>query len=477
MMANFVPFQTQITSIMGVFVDAAVTQICELVDEGYAVLRLEISRSQKENEELKEKLLRMEMGNMLGLGNITPAVHERTPFYATSDEDGRSERRSSLEPEFDILCDRVEPQSPCGDDPGQANSDKSKEKFPFLIKKEILEDDFDVTWSHKEQDINRESSCADDEGNMDIIGLNETNCASKECGLVVKADPEDQSPVQTIQKMEDPSAEQRDTEFQTSLNNKSLFPSAGTDSDDPSCSNAADIGPSFFSSSPRTQMSMDEKSTGEQLFPVKFHSVKPEVVTLDSEAHHENSQSNRNALLHQMQRGLSGHDGFGNLSGRHFSSIRKSQRENRAGRRLPIAPRIMPATGHQIHSGGNQEKQFICGFCGKSFTGQRYLQAHQRVHTGEKPYSCSHCGKRFGQASYLRKHQTIHTGVKPYGCPLCGKRFADSSNLIRHKGVHTGERPFICIHCGLRFAVKHNLRIHLQKNHPHSSGSQIGDVF
>lgn len=83
-MANFLPFHTQVTSIMGVFVDAAVAQICELVDEGYAVLRLEISRSQKENEELKEKLVRMEMGNMLGLGNVAPAVHERTPFYAIS---------------------------------------------------------------------------------------------------------------------------------------------------------------------------------------------------------------------------------------------------------------------------------------------------------------------------------------------------------------------------------------------------------
>ncbi|RXN34780.1 zinc finger 2-like protein [Labeo rohita] len=35
---------------------AAVAEICELVDDGYAVLHIEISRHQKENEELRRKL-------------------------------------------------------------------------------------------------------------------------------------------------------------------------------------------------------------------------------------------------------------------------------------------------------------------------------------------------------------------------------------------------------------------------------------
>lgn len=315
-------------------------------------------------------------------------------------------------------------------------------------------------------------SCADEEENIDKMGLNRTNHVSKECTLVIKADPEEQ----TLEQMENMSVEQKNTGFASQMNN-SLFPSTETDSEDPACSNAADIIPSYFSGSPGTQMSLDETSTNRgQLSNVKFHMVKPKVVMLDSEAHNDQYKSNRNTLQFQMQKGTSGPGGCGNLSERHFLSRRKSQRDLRARFKLPTAQRIIPNTEHEIHEGGSQEKQFICGFCGKSFTGQRYLQAHQRVHTGEKPYSCSHCGKRFGQASYLRKHQTIHTGVKPYGCPLCGKRFADSSNLIRHKGVHTGERPFICIHCGLRFAVKHNLRIHLQKNHPHSSGTRIGDI-
>lgn len=35
---------------------AAVAEICELVDDSYAVLRLEITRSHKENEALRRKL-------------------------------------------------------------------------------------------------------------------------------------------------------------------------------------------------------------------------------------------------------------------------------------------------------------------------------------------------------------------------------------------------------------------------------------
>lgn len=60
-MSNSVAFHTQLASIMEVLANAAVAEICELVDNGYAVLHLEISRSQKENESLRRKLRLMEM--------------------------------------------------------------------------------------------------------------------------------------------------------------------------------------------------------------------------------------------------------------------------------------------------------------------------------------------------------------------------------------------------------------------------------
>ncbi|XP_070981772.1 uncharacterized protein [Oncorhynchus clarkii lewisi] len=60
-MANDVAFHTQLASIMEVLANAAVAEICELVDNGYAVLHLEISQGQKENEALRRKLRMMEL--------------------------------------------------------------------------------------------------------------------------------------------------------------------------------------------------------------------------------------------------------------------------------------------------------------------------------------------------------------------------------------------------------------------------------
>ncbi|KAJ8397389.1 hypothetical protein AAFF_G00439380 [Aldrovandia affinis] len=55
-MSSCVALHTQLASIMEVLANAAVAEICKLIDDGYAVLRSEMSRSQKENEVLKRKL-------------------------------------------------------------------------------------------------------------------------------------------------------------------------------------------------------------------------------------------------------------------------------------------------------------------------------------------------------------------------------------------------------------------------------------
>lgn len=49
-------FRSQLTSIMEALTKAAVAEICGLVDDSHAVLRLEIVRSHKENEALRRKL-------------------------------------------------------------------------------------------------------------------------------------------------------------------------------------------------------------------------------------------------------------------------------------------------------------------------------------------------------------------------------------------------------------------------------------
>uniref|UniRef100_A0A8C8FDT6 C2H2-type domain-containing protein n=1 Tax=Oncorhynchus tshawytscha TaxID=74940 RepID=A0A8C8FDT6_ONCTS len=60
-MANCMVFHTQIASIMEVLANAAVAEVCKLVDDDYAVFRLEITQSQKENRALRRKLQLLEL--------------------------------------------------------------------------------------------------------------------------------------------------------------------------------------------------------------------------------------------------------------------------------------------------------------------------------------------------------------------------------------------------------------------------------
>eukprot|EP00063_Salmo_salar_P076006 XP_014050841.1 PREDICTED: uncharacterized protein LOC106602614 isoform X5 [Salmo salar] len=60
-MANCMVFHTQIASIMEVLANSAVAEISKLVDDDYAVFRLEITQSQKENRTLRRKLQLLEL--------------------------------------------------------------------------------------------------------------------------------------------------------------------------------------------------------------------------------------------------------------------------------------------------------------------------------------------------------------------------------------------------------------------------------
>ncbi|XP_064783231.1 uncharacterized protein LOC135507608 isoform X2 [Oncorhynchus masou masou] len=60
-MANCMVFHTQIASIMEILANSAVAEICKLVDDDYAVFRLEITQSQKENRALRRKLQLVEL--------------------------------------------------------------------------------------------------------------------------------------------------------------------------------------------------------------------------------------------------------------------------------------------------------------------------------------------------------------------------------------------------------------------------------
>ncbi|CAL8306234.1 unnamed protein product [Gadus morhua 'NCC'] len=110
----------------------------------------------------------------------------------------------------------------------------------------------------------------------------------------------------------------------------------------------------------------------------------------------------------------------------------------------------------------NGEKPYECDQCTKRFQLKGSLKIHMRTHSGEKPYSCDQCVKRFSQSSHLKNHMRTHSGEKPYRCDQCVKSFSQTSDLKVHMRTHSGEKPYRCDQCSRRFRRSSHLQSHMR---------------
>ncbi|XP_028832855.1 putative zinc finger and SCAN domain-containing protein 5C isoform X2 [Denticeps clupeoides] len=119
-----------------------------------------------------------------------------------------------------------------------------------------------------------------------------------------------------------------------------------------------------------------------------------------------------------------------------------------------------------------KQHMYSCSFCQKSFVRLSQLKEHLRSHTGEKPFSCMQCGRRFTKHCNLIRHAVVHSGEKPYRCVQCGKCFTQSSSLKSHQRTHMVERGLAGLPCGVGLELHdpEHLRSHGRK-HAESPGS------
>ncbi|KAG7455336.1 hypothetical protein MATL_G00255560 [Megalops atlanticus] len=218
---NSVSFQTQLASIMEVLANAAVAEICELVDDGYAVLHLEISRRQKENEALKRKLQMMELRiSRQGMEKARVQVrnelkgNEKSPFPA---EDSISKQLDSSQWRDGGPAAEREEEATIKSDESAGVEVARPESVP--IKTEKLEEDLensDLQGGLKIREERAVESSTDDGERAPVVDtqttpavdtdeLNEQHSTShsvwEDSGLdtVLKAEPENETANQTLQ--------------------------------------------------------------------------------------------------------------------------------------------------------------------------------------------------------------------------------------------------------------------------------------
>ncbi|XP_042167862.1 hypermethylated in cancer 1 protein-like [Oncorhynchus tshawytscha] len=527
-MANGMVFHTQIASIMEVLANAAVGEICKLVDDDYAVFRLEMSQCQKENRTLRRKLQLLEL----------KVARERA-------EGTMRERVVASRPSSVKILDRYR-----GMTRGEGHLTEGHKSFVKPIKNNSWRDDQSITvdegsGTSTQHVIMIESAEAEaagpgvkmerSEGDEDPQHSRDIQTGAPsvatEDPITAPVQPRTRSSITEVSGTPNAVLKSKtDTETLTRRllhtgsdhrsdperlgcppapsseyllvfhQNQRRVHSRGdgdgdtldTGRDDPSCSYATEMDPGNMPLGLETQTDLsrgDWNQYSSSVYSEGCLDKKGEVIIVDEVT--VKVEGDASPTLNADR-----HLGDGHSQTRDFLDYRESLETNsnvvthspiQFRDSDPVSTLMEPSDSHnhaifgqvlnsndraraQVQGGGatsgnGKEKLFLCTFCNKGFSCPQKVEIHQRVHTGVKPFSCTQCHMRFAQARDLKRHQRVHTGEKPYSCTQCEKRFSRQDHLKMHLKVHTGERPFSCTHCGKTFSERSYLRIHQQKNH------------
>ncbi|XP_060882791.1 zinc finger protein 420-like [Labrus mixtus] len=434
-MSAAVDFHSQIASIMEVLANAAVAEICKVVDDGYAVVHLEMTRSQKESEFLRRKikLLELQVARYraervkAAEGSVNSRFHGVRLFSRQSRDSaagpslqGRTRflnrgpaAQQSLQKTPPIILDQ---------DPDQevvtttkTESAEPEEEEELLIVK--VEGATETATAHQEASSN---PCIN---RGDIDPPTSLPTTSKDGGRQLSEMEVSGSDVVTFVVSRTPETDRRDPAHCSLITGSEVR--AGGAEVTASCDGVRD-GRREKALSLLEVIVIDGggEGSGETQRGSDRHEQKSAMMQ-------RAGQVKRSVLLPS--------DPIGPSRGGSASSISLSS--NPPGVSLP-----RPASLHRPAPRGLH-------------------LAFYHAATMERPYGCTRCTKRFFLESDLQKHAARHTREKPYACSLCGKSFVCQSQLDIHHNVHTGERPFSCSVCSRRFSHPSNLKRHQKIQH------------
>ncbi|XP_071260962.1 zinc finger protein 34-like [Salvelinus alpinus] len=494
-MANGMVFHTQIASIMEVLANAAVAEICKLVDDDYAVFRLEITRSQKENRGLRRKLLESKVARERAERTMRERVLTSHPCSAKSLVRCRGMERGEghLTGGYRSFVKPTGHKTWRDDQPITVDEGNGTSTQQVIVIESA-----DAEAAGPGVKLEKSEGEEDPPHSRDIqTGLAEAPPVATEDPIITPAQPRTQRSMTEVSGT--PNAvlkSETDTESLTMLERLGCPPAphskyllhgnlsprtvlshqdsgdALQTGNDPSCSYVTEremtpgdmpVGLDTqtnpmrgdwnqYCSGVYSEERLDKKGEGlvidevtvnvEGDAPLTWNADKthlggqPQGNTSDFLNYRESLQTNPNVATHYPLHTLRDRDPVSTSmapsdSHGHILFDQVLNSNDRARAQVQ---------GGGATSGNSKEKRFFCRFCNKGFSYPQKVEIHQRIHTGEKPFSCNQCHMRFAQAGTLKRHQRVHTGEKPFSCTQCQMRFAQACNLKMHLRIHMGER-------------------------------------
>ncbi|KAG5849560.1 hypothetical protein ANANG_G00112240 [Anguilla anguilla] len=447
---------------MEVLANAAVAEICKLVDDGYAVLRLEVSESRKENKALKRKLQLMEMrvARDASVNNRPDRTKVCSALRRTTREEGPfpgaqrvfrkpANRGLTRDGEADVTAVDGDgaPTHPVvtWDECVDLEEERSK-SLPVKEEKQEEESDplkgphfpgeiVDLGAEGGKRSPATDSQTGPGKGTEELTDTEQHRTRHgvwEVSGLesVLKAEEESNSvaPRRLQDRGYERSLGSECVLFERNSHLGTFFSQEDGDAEagDSSClySAAADS-EAILAQAKSRSVSAAEEGSGNSVSSLSSLDWKTDIVVIDSAPVKQEAEL-RAAWSRETfpETGRSPLKGFGerregeerlpeNIADPRPVKSRMSARQETAAAELsaPDALEYGDRLSASEHSdalslrASSREKRFFCAFCGKGFSCPKKVEIHQRVHTGEKPFSCTQCRKQFAQAGNLKRHQ------------------------------------------------------------------------
>ncbi|XP_062377685.1 zinc finger and SCAN domain-containing protein 22-like isoform X1 [Sardina pilchardus] len=416
-------FKGRISSILQVFVEAAVAEICEYIDLEVATLRAELSVCRPEKGSARGKLQSQSTEQNISSGNGrefgTPDNNDTLPHCIAGREQAeRKLFRNQGSPKTSHPCALWNQQS--GSEDGQnATDEECTELDAVSVKKEMLED-------------SEQSNKARDK--------QEADTSTVAMGLPDPNESMGTAPPSPHARLEWATSEPP-TRVSAKCGSKSeplceRSGAAAGDGSRPSCMDCGDeseseeedlqewdsaVAAKHYAASAQLAQGVDLQQEQEQEQEEGKHGAAYLTHWTDPASPHRAPPHAHHSMQYLHEEPPDPMGGFGlNLP------PGSSDYHNVRGGDLSVSH-----LGMAMQHGADLEERYICPMCGKILRTDRALRAHVKDHT--TLHICNHCGKSFARLTNLRVHQNIHMGLKPYTCKFCSKKFSDPSNYNRHK--------------------------------------------